>query len=243
MGFMTACRALAPGIGLLMKRLEYFILAGADSIVVSRLGDWCVTEPRNEAGQRLSAARAGSQDALGQALEACRGYLLVIAQKELGGQLQAKGGASDLVQETLLDAVRAFGQFRGQTEAELLQWLRRLLLNNLADFTRLYRQTGKRRINREVQLKAGDSSAECDSGLAATGSTPSGQAVNREQEEALQRALDGLPEDYRQVVLLRYREERTFEEIGHIMGRSANAVRKLWLRAVKRLKEELKGLT
>jgi RNA polymerase sigma-70 factor (ECF subfamily) len=228
---------------LLIKRFGFFILAEADSIIVSRLGDWCVSEPRNEAGQRLSAARAGSQDALGQALEACRGYLLQIAQEELGGQLQAKGGASDLVQETLLDAVRAFGQFRGQTETELLQWLRRLLLNNLADFARLYRQTGKRQIDREVHLETGDSSAERDGGLGAALPSPSGHAINREQEQALQRALAELPEDYRQVVLLRYREERSFEEIGHIMGRSANAIRKLWLRAVQRLKEGLKGLT
>jgi RNA polymerase sigma-70 factor (ECF subfamily) len=48
----------------------------------------------------LAEAPGGDMEALGQALEACRGYLLSIAQQELDPELWAKGGASDLVQET-----------------------------------------------------------------------------------------------------------------------------------------------
>src|SRR5262249_59475811 len=99
-------------------------------------------------------------EALGQALEACRGYLLLIAQRELDSDLQAKGGASDLVQETLVDALRDFGRFHGESEAELQAWLRQLLLHNLVDFTRHYRQAKKRQIGRELELEGGDSSAD-----------------------------------------------------------------------------------
>jgi DNA-directed RNA polymerase specialized sigma24 family protein len=60
-----------------------------------------------------------------------------------------------------------------------------------------------------------------------------------EQAEALEQALAGLPKDYRQVILLRYQEEHTFEEIGRLMNRSADAARKLWLRAVERLQQEM----
>src|SRR5262245_32280374 len=102
-----------------------------------------MAEGLTQAVRWLSAARGGSPEALGRALEACRGYWLLFAQRELGPDLQAKGGASDLVQETMLDAFRAFGRFRGATEAEWLQWLRRLLLNTLADFARQYRDTAK----------------------------------------------------------------------------------------------------
>src|SRR5258708_21186979 len=97
----------------------------------------------------LPAARSGSADALGKALEACRGYLLMIAQGELDPHLQPKGGASDLVQETLVDAVRDFARFRGTREEELRAWLRQLLLNNLVDFTRQYHETATREIARE----------------------------------------------------------------------------------------------
>jgi len=202
-----------------------------------------MAEPDNDVVHRLTAARAGSADALGQVLEACRGYLLLIAQQQMNPALQAKGGASDLVQETFLEAQRDFGQFQGTTQAELAAWLRRLLLNNMANFARHYRATDKREVGRERPLDPGNSSSAGNAGLAAALASPSGQAITREQAEALARALEGLPEDYRQVVLLRYRDERTFEDIGQIMGRTPNAVRKLWLRAVERLKEALKGLT
>jgi RNA polymerase sigma-70 factor (ECF subfamily) len=190
-------------------------------------------------GQWLAAARSGSAEAMGRVLETCRGYLLTIAAQELDPQLQAKGGASDLVQETLLHALRGFGRFDGDTEAELLAWLRRLLLNNLTDFTRLYRATGKRQVAREVGLAADSSSSPGAPEPAADVSSPSGQAVEREQAQAVEEAMRRLPEDYRQVLLLRYQDERSFEEIGRLMGRTANAARKLWLRAVERLQHEL----
>jgi len=60
-----------------------------------------------------------------------------------------------------------------------------------------------------------------------------------EQAEALRRALERLPDDYRQVVTLRYQEGRPFAEIAERMQRSENAVRKLWFRAIERLQQEL----
>jgi len=200
-----------------------------------------VTEPDGRAAQWLPAARAGSPEALGQALEACRDYLLRIAQRELGPDLQAKGGASDLVQVTVLDAIRDFAHFHGNTDTELLQWLRRLLRNNLADFTRQYRDTAKRQIGQEVRLEGDDSSAERGGGLAAAWPSPSGEAMAREQAESIRRAVERLPDDYRRVIVLRYQEERSFEEIADLLGLTANAARKLLLRAVERVQRELEG--
>src|SRR5690349_15212079 len=108
--------------------------------------------PRSGVTDWLVQARTGSVDSLGRALEACRGYLLLIAQQELEPELQAKGGASDLVQETFLKAHRHFGRFHGDSEAELLAWLRRLLLNNLIDFRRQLR-TAKRQAGKEISLQ------------------------------------------------------------------------------------------
>jgi RNA polymerase sigma-70 factor (ECF subfamily) len=200
-----------------------------------------VTEPDGRAAQWLPAARAGSPEALGQALEACRDYLLRIAQRELGPDLQAKGGASDLVQVTVLDAIRDFAHFHGNTDTELLQWLRRLLRNNLADFTRQYRDTAKRQIGQEVRLEGGDSSAERGGGLAAAWPSPSGEAMANEQAEAIRRAVERLPDDYRRVLVLRYQDERSFDEIGDLLGLTANAARKLLLRAVERVQRDLEA--
>jgi RNA polymerase sigma-70 factor (ECF subfamily) len=186
----------------------------------------------------LAAARSGSLEALGQALDAYRAYLLAIAERELDPQLKAKGGASDLVQETLLDAVGSFKEFRGKSEAELKSWLRRLLLHNVIDFTRQYRDAEKREIARECQLGPSASSSEVSPEVADSAPSPSAEAVQSEQARAIKKALEKLPDDYRRIIVLRYQEERSFEEIGQLMNLSANAARKLWARAVKRLRQE-----
>jgi RNA polymerase sigma-70 factor, ECF subfamily len=192
-----------------------------------------------DAAQWLPAARAGSREALGEVLEACRGYLLLLAQEELDPALQAKGGASDLVQQTFMEAQQDFARFQGDSEAELLGWLRQVLLNNLANFRRQYRGTKKRQTAREVGLHSGSSSGTREGGLRSETPTPSVEAMMGEQSAALTKALARLPDDYRRVLLLRYQEDRSFEEIGNLMQRSPNAARKLWLRAVERLQKEM----
>jgi RNA polymerase sigma-70 factor (ECF subfamily) len=196
--------------------------------------------PSDKGAHWLKTARE-SPDSLGQALEACRGYLLLVAQRELGPQLNAKGGASDLVQETLLDAVRDFARFRGDSEGELLRWLRRLLLNNLADFTRQFRETSKRQIERELRLQSVDSSVQRVGELATSQPSPSSQLRADEERDAIRNVVDKLPEAYRRVIVLRYQDGRSFEEIARVLGVTANAARKLLLRAVERVQRELEG--
>jgi RNA polymerase sigma-70 factor (ECF subfamily) len=186
----------------------------------------------------LAAARSGSRQALGEALEACRAYLLAIANRQLNPALQAKGGPSDIVQQTFLEAQRDFEQFRGSTVEELQAWLKHLLLHNVADFARGFERTDKRRIDREVTLP-GSSTSNASGGLAADTPTPSLRAMAEEQAVKLRRALEALPEDYRQVIVWRYQEEQSFAEIAQRMNRSENAVRKLWFRAIERLEQEM----
>jgi RNA polymerase sigma-70 factor (ECF subfamily) len=198
-----------------------------------------MAEGSRDTAALLAAARAGSRDALGEILEACRGYLLVVAQGELDPHLRSKGGASDLVQETFFDAQRDFARFEGTSEEELLAWLRQVLLNKLANFTRQYRGTGKRDIAREVALPGSDTSDEVSGGVAADTPSPSVRVADKEKAEALHRALERLSEDYRRIITLRHDEDRSFEEIGRLMNRSPNAARKLWARAIERLQQEL----
>jgi RNA polymerase sigma-70 factor (ECF subfamily) len=189
----------------------------------------------------LTGARAGSRESLGRALDSCREHLLRVAERELDPALRAKGGASDLVQETFLEAQRDFAQFEGVSEGELRAWLSRLLFNNVCNFSRRFRETDKRAIDREVALQRDSSTAGAGGPQAATPS-PSTQAMEQELAQALHRALARLPDDYRRVVELRYLEQRSFEEIGRLLSRSPDAARKLWARAIERLGEEWKGV-
>jgi RNA polymerase sigma-70 factor (ECF subfamily) len=193
-----------------------------------------------EAARWLPAARAGDREALGRLLEACRHYLLRIANHRLGADLRAKGGGSDLVQQTFLEAQRDFACFAGETEADLLAWLRQLLIHNLGNFQRHYRGTGKRDVAREVALGGTGSESAAGAGeVPGEIPTPSQEAMANEEAEALERALARLPEEFRRVIVLRHQEQRTFEEIGQLLNRTAGGARTLWLRAVERLEQEL----
>ncbi len=200
-----------------------------------------MSKPPVDLSEWIAAARAGSDEALGESLEACRAYLLLVAGRELDHDLVAKGGASDLVQETFLEAQRDFRQFNGVTEAEFLGWLRKILLHNLANFRRTYRQTDKRKIAKEVAIDSDRSSRDLRAVLQAGISSPSSHAIHNEERAAIESALRSLPETYKQVIVFRNREGYSFEKIGELMGRSANAARKLWSRAIERLQRQLES--
>ncbi|MBO0699209.1 MAG: sigma-70 family RNA polymerase sigma factor [Zavarzinella sp.] len=185
----------------------------------------------------LTAARGGCRDALGRTLETCRRYLLTVARDELSADLRAKGGASDLVQDTFLEAQSAFDHFRGSSEGELRSWLRQLLHHRAAKFGRRYRTTLKRRLAREAAL-TGSGATGPDRRLV----TPSVQLMADERAERLRGALERLPDEYRRVITFRYVEQLSFEDIGPRMGRTANAARLLWLRAIERVRKELGDL-
>ncbi|HUY91417.1 MAG TPA: sigma-70 family RNA polymerase sigma factor [Pirellulales bacterium] len=189
----------------------------------------------------LLSARAGSREALGESLQACRPYLLRVANSRIDPKLKAKGGASDVVQQTFLDAQRGFDGFTGDKEADLLRWLRTLLLHNLANFNRDFRRAAKRQVDREVAL---DQNASASGWLALAGRdpTPSRQALQTEDAQRVQRALARLPKRLRRAVELRHQQQLTFQEIGRRLRLSTSGARVLWKRAVERLAEELEAM-
>ena len=97
----------------------------------------------------------------------------------------------------------------------------------VVDFTRQYRDSEKREVARERHLGPNDSSSGFAAEVADPGLSPSADAVQSEQARAIQQGLEKLPDDYRRVILLRFQEERSFEEIGKLMNLTANAARKL----------------
>jgi RNA polymerase sigma-70 factor (ECF subfamily) len=188
----------------------------------------------------LDAARRGAPAALGHLLEACRNYLLLVANQELDPGLQAKFGPSDLVQDTLLEAQRDFGRFHGRSAEEWRAWLRQILRNNLANAARQFRATAMRDVGREIALSEAAREEHVEA-LVCSGSSPSSVVAADEEARRLRAAVERLPPDYREVVRLRHEEGLSYEEIGRRLGRSDEAVRKLWTRAIVLLKELLKG--
>ncbi|HET6880232.1 MAG TPA: sigma-70 family RNA polymerase sigma factor [Pirellulales bacterium] len=184
-----------------------------------------------EALDAIVAGREGSADARGKLFERCRDYLLLVAERELDPGLQGKMGASDLVQQTFLDAEQGFEAFRGQTEQELIAWLNRILQNRAGQAVRQYRLAAKRNVRSERSL-----SAWGEWQLAADVETPSRQVAAAEEADRLAAALACLPNHYQTVIQLRNTERKSFDEIGALMGRSPEAARKLWVRAIEQLR-------
>ncbi len=195
------------------------------------------SEDSNQLQAWLNDARGGSNSALGRILEASRGYMLLVANREIDSGLRQKAGASDLVQETCLDAQRDFAAFRGTTEREFFAWLTQILINRVRNAARHYRGTQLRDINREVTLER--DLDQMAAALRGEDDTPSALVAAWEEERRVRECLDRMSEAHRRAIILRNWEGRSFAEIGEELGRSADAARKLWVRAVERLGREL----
>jgi RNA polymerase sigma-70 factor (ECF subfamily) len=192
----------------------------------------------------MAQARAGDLEAFGELLAQYRNYTRMLARALIGTNLRLRVDPSDLVQETFLEAHRDFPRFEGFTERELMAWLRRILVRNLADQAR-HQKAGPRDYRRQESLEMALewSGEQVQHALVATASSPSAALARREQAVLLADALANLPPDYREVIVLRNLERLRFEKVAARMGRSAGAVRMLWARALERLSTAMEGLS
>lgn len=189
----------------------------------------------------LMNAKAGDAAARERLFAACRSYVGLLARSNVEKWMQAKVDASDIVQQTLLDAHRDFDRFAGKTEGEWLAWLRQILAHNTGDLIRHFGTAEKRAAKREVSL--GNAGPDDSAGLGwepmALGATPSQIAVAHESELLVAEAIEKLPDDYREVIILRNIQRLPFDEVASRLNRSRPAAQMLWARAVQKLKEFL----
>ncbi len=187
----------------------------------------------------LQRAKSGDDQALGSLLEIYRNYLNMLARLQIEPALRTQLSASDLVQETFLNAKRGLAGFRGQTERELIAWLRRIMANRMMDALRRQKRVGYGRQQIEDQF---DRSSMSLCGMLPTKDpSPSDQFAHREQEVILADALETLPESYREVLVLRHLKGLKFAEVAEQMGRSLDSVKNLWVRAIGKLRSELES--
>ncbi|MEN6450024.1 MAG: sigma-70 family RNA polymerase sigma factor [Thermoguttaceae bacterium] len=188
----------------------------------------------------IDAARQGDAESRDRLFELCRSYLGYVARSQVETWLRRKVDASDLVQETMLEACRDFERFQGRSEQEWLAWLRKILSHNAADFVRRYRGTAKRAAGREVPFRDPDDSlARGAPEPAADTPTPSQEFLQLDTELRVTAAMTTLPPDYQEVIMLRNLQRLSFNEVAERMERSRPAVQMLWLRAIRKLQEAM----
>ena len=177
-----------------------------------------------------------------QALEKYRAYLHLLATLQIDRRLRAKVEASDIVQQTLVQAIGGWDQFRGQTDAETAAWLRKILARQLANaFRDLKRQ--KRDVRREQSMEGTleQSASRLQSWLAVDQSSPSQGAIASEQAVELANALAELPEAQWRAVTLHHFEGWTLQQVGEHLGRSPVAVAGLIKRGLATLRQHIQA--
>lgn len=189
--------------------------------------------------QLIERAKGGDQMALGNLLSKYRQYLVFLARSQANDDLQAKLDASDIAQEVCLHAHQGIAQFRGSTSMEFSGWLRGMVGHVVAMQLRKFFGTQKRdaRLEQRIDHRLASASGFLNSGLAADITSPSQDFARNEQLLNMAAAMELLPSDYRQVIMLRHVDALPFSEIARRMERSVDSVEKLWVRGLAKLRQ------
>src|SRR5438093_1072961 len=100
----------------------------------------------------LKQARQGDREALGRLLEARRAALHRLAKRQLDGRIAVRVDASDIIQQTFLEAHRSFPQFAGRDPRELTAWLQIILDHKVAGAIRDHTLLQKRDVHRDRSM-------------------------------------------------------------------------------------------
>ncbi len=182
-------------------------------------------------------------DQLIELISSYQQYLTALAAANLRPQLRPKCGVSDIVQMTLMKAVSRKSSLNSSNPNVVSAWLRTILANTIADLEKRY-LADKRDIRREQEIQA--NIEQSHAGLAAIipgdQTSPSMVAAKNEVSHHLASALQRLPEELRQVVVLKHLNARTIQEISEQLGKSGPAVASYLRRGLARLRELMQGM-
>ncbi|MEL7499719.1 MAG: sigma-70 family RNA polymerase sigma factor [Planctomycetota bacterium] len=187
--------------------------------------------------QLVDAARDGDAAAHSEICRQVQGRLNRMANQHLDANLRRKLNPSDIVQATLTRMVQGFHDFRGTSSAEFYGWLNTILKNEV-NSTRRNFQRQRRDIRREHEPGPESPADEAKPNE----QTPDQLVERQELISRFNKVIQRLPPDYAHVIELRSIQELPFDEVAEQMGRSVNAVSKLWKRAIVVLQQELSNL-
>ena len=180
---------------------------------------------RSPFGAEIDRARAGDRVALDRLLHRIELRLEHLVHRRLGPELRTRIRNSDILQDAYLEIIKRLPSFRGDSESGFNAWVATLLEN-------VIRHTG-RHLHAQKRTQPRTPSAARD--LVTTRNppvpTPSTHALRSESLILVGEALETLRDDYRRVIVLAILEERPFDEVARVLGRSEHAARMLLSRA------------
>jgi RNA polymerase sigma-70 factor, ECF subfamily len=204
-----------------------------------------MTEVQPDTEELLRRTGAGDRGARGALLERHRGRLRRMIALRIDPRLAARVDPSDVVQDVLAEADRRLDGYVYKRPLPFYPWLRQLAWDRLADQHRRHVRAGRRSVTREEKEAWGlpdASAAELADRLLAPGDSPSAALQRDEVRDRVRAALEAMAGQEREVLILRYLEQLSAREVGAVLGISEEAAKKRALRALRRLRELLKGL-
>ena len=174
-------------------------------------------------------AKDGDKSALNQLYMVYGERVRRIIRLRMGKEIRPKLDSMDLVQDALLSALGGLGDFTYKNEGDFLRWLSRIAQNALRDnLDKLH--AAKRDIRKEVRLDnyrptTGAGFVGTPGAIKAT--TPSVIMSKKEDLDKLEKAIDELKPEYREVIVLTKLEGLSYREIGKRLSKSPDAVRML----------------
>jgi RNA polymerase sigma-70 factor (ECF subfamily) len=191
----------------------------------------------NKTRQLVALAKDGDESAINQLWTVYGARVHWIMRLRMGKELRSKLESMDLAQDALLSALTDIENFTYKNEGDFLRWLSTIAENRLRDnLDKLH--ADKRDIRKEIQLgRRGPNTASeaVRSPIPIEATTPSVIMSRKEELEKLERAIDKLRPEYKEVIVLTKIEGLSYDEIAGKLGKSSEAVRKLVSRSMAAL--------
>jgi len=188
------------------------------------------------------AAGGDNPGALNEILIKYREGLRRMIAIRMSQELQGRLDASDVVQDTFIEATRSLDAYLKNPIMPVKLWLRHLAGQKLTQAHRVHLAAQKRAVEREQPLDGGGPGVNSESlvcELIANSATPSQIAVRNETKDRLMQALNAMTEADREVLTLRHFEHMTSQETADILCVSNDAVKKRYVRALEKLQRIL----
>ena len=182
--------------------------------------------------------RAGDEAAARLLFERHLPALRAKARARLPKAMRGRVAESDVIQDAWLAAFIDVGRFEDRGDGSFGKWLRGILANKIGHEIDRHVAARKRDVRREQRMRTGSVDGF---GAAPDQSTPSEEAVSAEEQDVLRSAVASLPEDHATVVRLVHIEGLSLVDAGARRGRSADAARKLYGRAMASMAEKLRA--
>lgn len=196
----------------------------------------------SETDRLLGRAAAGEAAAVDELLGRDRERLRRMIDARLDRRLRGRVDVSDVLQDVALEATRRLPDYLAERTMPFFVWLRFLAAQHLAGLWRHHLGARRRDARREVQDPWAHARSSIDglvTEFAAKDPSPTKIVRDEERRRAVERALSTLDDEDREVLCLRHYEQLSNVEVARELGIETSAASKRYLRALKRLKDEL----